>query len=114
MKVVLNTSLAGERFAFVARQVITCGDRQGKKLIDAGLAEAAPEGAKSEGELPDRGEPGPDPKKKPERPAKRPVETPEGNRPAPEKSCAGKTAAGNPCARQPKAGSEFCAAHQPK
>lgn len=113
MKVELDTSLAGERFAFGPRQVITCSERQGKKLIEQGLAKLAPQGAKSEGELPDKGEPAPEPKaKKQERATKPQAETPEGNRPAAAVTCAGKTAAGNPCARKPVPGSKHCAAHQ--
>jgi hypothetical protein len=113
MNVKLISSLAGDRFAFVPRQVIKCSDKTGASLVAAGIGVEAVAGAQVDGELFDEAAETkvPPPRRRtPERADAPAPETPESDKAA--ATCAGSTALGNPCKRAPLPGSKFCAKHE--
>ncbi len=119
MKIKVISSFAGARFAFRYGQILECPDAVGARLIAAQHAEQAPDSAQAEDVFDDQPAPEeraiPPAKKAPEKATKgaAPETATTGGQP-PGETCKAQTRLGNPCARAPLPGSEFCAAHQPK
>jgi hypothetical protein len=122
VKIKVLQAFCGSGFDFRYGQIIECPKKVGDRLIEHGVGEAADAAAVVEGTFDDttpkeileaRERESRAPKKVPEKAAMssgaKATTTGE-----PSSTCKGETKQGNPCARVPLPGSEFCAAHQPK
>jgi len=141
MNVRLHQGAVGQNFNFVPKQIVSCSDDVGRRLIAGRVATKASDAAEADDAWPEltaeeKAEAqaaarakykrmGLDPDKifakrrGIERAIKPAAKTPEGDgegsgSAGDSEKCAGKTGAGNPCGRAPKTGSEYCAAHEPK
>ncbi len=106
MKIKLLTSIAGDRFSYKPRDVVTVNDISGERMILKHVAVEAPKDAKVDGNIPDMPA---KPRPKKERAIRPAPETPEAG--AGDGACGGKTKAGNPCKRAAIGDAGYCQAH---